>query len=61
MTQWEKESDMRGFAKNGSHLNAMKNNKNIAREIRTITIETDKLPTWKEAKLLLSSGKALKY
>jgi len=45
----------------GAHLEAMKISKEIAKEIRTITIETTVLPNWKEGKRLLEGGKVIKY
>lgn len=61
MTLWNTEADMKQFAKSGAHLEAMKNSKDIAKEIRTVTIDTDKLPNWEEAKKLLETGKAINY
>lgn len=61
MTLWENEKDLQEFAKSGAHLDAMKMSKQIAKEIRTVTIETDVLPTWKEAKELLKNGKVFVY
>lgn len=59
MTLWESEEELRAFATSGAHLEAMKKSKQIAKEIRTITIDTDKLPDWKEAKELLLKAKVL--
>jgi hypothetical protein len=39
----------------------MKKSKNIAKEIRTITIDADKLPDWKTALTLLEKGKVYKF
>lgn len=61
MTLWNNENELKEFAKSGAHLEAMKSSKNIAKEIRTITIDTDSLPDWKEAKRLLKGGKVMKY
>ena len=61
MTLWNNEEDMKDFAKNGAHLEAMKTSKQIAKEIRTITINTEELPIWKEAIKLLETGKIIKY
>lgn len=61
MTLWNNENDLKEFAKSGAHLDAMKKSKSIAKEIRTITVETDSLPTWKEAIKLLENAKVLKY
>jgi hypothetical protein len=61
MTLWNDENELKEFAKSGAHLDAMKSSKSIAKEIRTITIETDSLPTWKEAMKLLKKAKVFKY
>lgn len=61
MTLWKTDEDMKAFATSGSHLEAMKKSKQIAKEIRTVTIEADKLPNWKKAKQLLVNGKVYKF
>ena len=61
MTLWNSEEDLKKFALSGAHLKAMKESRQIAREIRTITIDTDTLPTWSEAKRLLENAKRFKY
>lgn len=55
MTLWRNEEDMRSFAHNGAHLDAMKKSKLIAKEIKTLTIAADQLPNWKEAQILLKN------
>lgn len=61
MTLWNNEDELKNFARSGAHLEAMKVSKKIAKEIRTITIETDCLPNWTEAKELLQKGYVIKY
>jgi heme-degrading monooxygenase HmoA len=61
MTLWENEKDLKDFAHSGAHLEAMKRSKQIAKEIRTITIDTQTLPTWKEAKKLLEQAHVVKF
>ena len=61
MTLWNNEDELKDFARSGAHLEAMKASKKIAKEIRTITIETDTLPGWTEAKELLKKGNLIKY
>ena len=61
MTLWNNESELKEFAKSGAHLDAMKKSKEIAKEIRTITVDTDILPSWEEAKKLLENAKVFKY
>lgn len=61
MTLWNAESELKDFSKSGAHLNAMKQSAKIAKEIRTITVDMDKLPDWKTAEELLANAKPLKY
>jgi len=61
MTLWNSENEIKEFAKSGAHLEAMKKSSQIAKEIRTITIDADSLPDWKETKRILKSGKVLKF
>ncbi|MFK7783753.1 MAG: DUF3291 domain-containing protein [Crocinitomicaceae bacterium] len=61
MTLWNNEEEMKEFAQSGAHLASMKLSKDLAKEIRTITIETDSLPNWKEAKRPLEGGKVIRY
>ncbi len=61
MTLWNNENDLKEFAMSGAHLEAMKKSRLIAKEIRTITIETNSLPDWKEAKNLLEDAKVFRY
>ncbi len=61
MTLWSSEEELKEFARSGAHLEAMKTSKAIAKEIRTLTINTTTLPNWKEAKKLLEQGKVLRY
>ena len=57
MTLWNNENELKEFAKSGAHLEAMKVSRQIAKEIRTITMDADELPEWKEALKLLETGK----
>lgn len=61
MTLWNNESELKEFARSGAHLDAMKKSKQIAKEIRTITIDADTLPSWNAAKQLLENAKVFKY
>lgn len=61
MTLWSNEDELKDFAKSGAHLEAMKISGQIAKEIRTITIEAVELPNWNEAIKLLEKGKIYKY
>ena len=61
MTLWNSEGELKEFAKSGAHLDAMKKSKEIAKEIRTITIDADTLPSWDEAKKLLEKAKVFKF
>lgn len=61
ITLWNNEQELREFATSGAHLEAMKISKKIAKEIRTITIDADKLPDWKSAIALLENGKVYRF
>jgi hypothetical protein len=61
MTLWKNEEELLDFARSGAHLEAMKQSRKIAREIRTITIDADKLPSWNEAMEMLRNGKIIKF
>jgi hypothetical protein len=61
MTLWNNENELKEFARSGAHLEAMKISKQIAKEIRTITIDADNLPNLKEAKKLLEKVKVITY
>ena len=54
MTLWNNESELKEFAKSGAHLEAMKQSKQI-------TIDTDTLPSWDEAKKLLENAKVFTF
>lgn len=61
MSLWPNDETMRTFARSGAHLEAMRNSKKIAKEIRTLTIDADKLPDWKTAKAALQNGKVINF
>jgi hypothetical protein len=61
MTLWSNEVELKSFAQSGAHLEAMKASKKIAKEIRTITIDAQQLPSWKEAMVHLENAKIIKY
>ena len=61
MTLWNSEQEIKEFARSGAHLEAMKESRRIAKEIQTITIEANNLPSWKEAKELLKKGKIISF
>jgi len=61
MTLWNSESELKEFAHSGAHLDAMKKSRNIAKEIRILTIDTDTLPSWEEAKRLLENARVLTF
>lgn len=61
MTLWNNEDELKAFAQSGAHLEAMKASKKIAREIRTITIDAEQLPSWKEALAHLEKAKPIRY
>lgn len=61
MTLWNNETELKAFAKSGAHLEAMKASSKIAKEIRTVTVDGEALPGWKEAETLLKNGNVYKY
>lgn len=61
MTLWNNEEELKSFARSGPHLQAMKTSKQLAKEIRTITIDTETLPSWKEAMELLKQANPIQY
>lgn len=61
MTLWPGENELKDFARSGAHLEAMKNSRKIAREIRTFTYDTEELPDWRSAKKMLENGKVLTF
>jgi hypothetical protein len=61
MTLWENEEDLKSFARSGAHLQAMKDSAQIAKEIRTLTIDADSLPDWNTAIERLKEGKVYRY
>ncbi|MBX7042746.1 MAG: DUF3291 domain-containing protein [Ignavibacteria bacterium] len=61
MTLWNNENDLKEFARSGAHLDAMKRSKQIAKEIRTVTIDAETLPSWDEAKKILAKAKVLTF
>ncbi len=61
MSLWENESSLKAFATSGPHLEAMKKSREIAKEIRTYTYNSDKLPSWNKATKLLEKAKVFQY
>ena len=62
MTLWNSAEDMKAFAKSGAHLEAMKKSAAIAKEIRTLHLEVNSLPAWKDAKKkLLEEGRVIRF
>ncbi len=62
ISAWATKEQMHKFARSGAHLEAMKQSADIAKEIRTLTIEADVVPNWIEAKRRLKEeGKVLKF
>ena len=46
---------MKLFVISGAHLNAMKSSSKIAKKIKVLTIDSDQLISWKEAKKRVES------
>lgn len=61
MTLWRSADEMKEFAASGAHKEAMKNSGSIAKEIRTITIDANELPSWSTATRLLAQGKVITF
>ncbi|MGV3598829.1 MAG: DUF3291 domain-containing protein [Bacteroidota bacterium] len=62
MTLWKTEEDLKTFAKQGAHLEAMRKSGLIAKQIRILTYQADKLPDWKTAKQkLLTEGRVYNF
>lgn len=61
MTLWKDENELKEFATSGAHLEAMKAGEKIAKEINTIIIDRNQLPSWQEAERLLESGTVIRY
>ena len=62
LSAWETEADVKNFARSGAHLEAMKQSRKLATEIRIYTFRSDEIPDWKDAKrLLFERGKVLSF
>lgn len=61
MTLWDNESELKDFSRSGAHLEAMKRSREMAKEIRILTYDSDTLPSWPEAKKMLKSARAIQY
>jgi len=62
LSVWENEEALKRFARNGAHLEAMKQSRSIASEIRTYTFQSEQVPQWNEVKLTLKEkGKVFSF
>jgi hypothetical protein len=61
MTLWNTKEELQAFARSGAHSQAMGQSAEIAKEIRTYTYQADRLPDWKEAKILLKQVNPLAF
>ena len=62
MSLWRDEKDLHDFSRSNEHLQAMRNSRKIAREIRTLNIEAAAMPAWSEARSMLAShGKIIRF
>jgi len=62
LSAWESEEDLRRFARSGAHAESMRKSHTIAAEIRTLTYQSDTIPDWKEAEvLLMEKGKLITF
>jgi heme-degrading monooxygenase HmoA len=62
LSAWETQEDIKRFAHQGAHKEAMKLSKSLSTEIRIYTYQSPELPGWDEAKKLLAeNGRILQY
>jgi heme-degrading monooxygenase HmoA len=62
LSVWETEADVKNFARSGAHLEATKQSRKLATEIRIYTFRSDEIPDWKDAKrLLFERGKVFSF
>lgn len=61
MTLWNNEDDLKKFARSGAHLEAMKMSGQIAKEIKSLTIDADEFPSWAAAKSMLAEIEPIRY
>jgi len=61
MTLWKSEDELKAFSKSGAHKEAMKASAKLAKEIKTLTIDAEKLPDWKTAKEMLTHVKGMSF
>ena len=62
LSAWESLEAMKDFARSGAHLESMQYSAKLSTEIRIYTYEGSALPSWAEAKKLVSKqGKSYTY
>lgn len=61
MTLWNNEEELKAFAQSGAHQKAMEASSQLAKTIRTLTIDADSMPSWKEAKKLLKTANPIHF
>lgn len=62
LSVWESEEGLKNFARSGAHLEAMKESRNLATEIRIYTFQSEQIPDWQEAKrMLFENGKVILF
>ena len=62
MSLWNNEEDLKTYARTGHHKESMSRSAKMCKEIRTLTIDRDEMPSWKEAKaMLMEQGKVLTF
>lgn len=60
MTLWNNEKDLKSFSSSGAHMEAIRKTKLIAKEYKTVTLDADALPSWKEALKILDDVEAIR-
>jgi hypothetical protein len=62
LSAWESEADLKNFARCGAHLEAMKESRNLATEIRIYTFRSEQIPDWREARrMLFENGRVILF
>jgi hypothetical protein len=62
LTNWKSMDELKKFVRSENHLQAIKKSSTIAKEILTISFETNSAISWREAKKLVTEkGKLISY
>ncbi|NOS90489.1 MAG: DUF3291 domain-containing protein [Cyclobacteriaceae bacterium] len=61
LSGWKDAAEMKRYATSGAHFEAVKSAAKVAARVQTITFESTNIPSWKEAKEKLTTGKVITY